>query len=177
MKGISSSGSLLNILLCFVSLYLLYYSSYIIHRHIWMTQQSNSYANSSIAPHEAQMMAFLTCKCWCHLCRDMWMLMNCIDLDMWMDELCRFGYVDGWTVLIWICGCCVWMSIWCLWILWMFMYVCILYCPSFEFSAVGLVFSCFCNFFLDSKLIYDGEGWAIVDWTKLSTRASYGIID
>jgi hypothetical protein len=60
--------------------------------------------------------------------------MDCADLDMWM--LCMDVNMMFMNIVN--------------------VYVCILYCPGFEFLAVELVFSCFCNFFIDSKLIYDG---------------------
>jgi hypothetical protein len=103
-RGKFTTGSLLNILFCFVSFYLLFYSSYILRRWLQMTHQPNSLTTSSIAPEEAQTTANLTCKRRC----DLWILNNVI--------LC---------VWIWICGCwcCVWMNYiceceCCLWILW-----------------------------------------------------------
>jgi hypothetical protein len=53
-----------------------------------MTQQPNSSTIYSIALEEAQTTTIFMCKCRCHLCMNMWMLM------LFMDELCRFGYVD-----------------------------------------------------------------------------------
>jgi hypothetical protein len=42
-------------------------------------------------------------------------------------------------------------------------YLCILYCPGFEFSSLELVISYFCKKKSDFRLIYDSWGWIIVD--------------
>jgi hypothetical protein len=47
--GKFTAGSFLNVLLCFVSFYLLFYSSYIIRRRLQTTRQTNSSTINSIA--------------------------------------------------------------------------------------------------------------------------------
>jgi hypothetical protein len=132
--GKSTSGLLLNILLCFVSFYLLFYSSYIFCRRLRTTQQTNSSTTSSISPEEAQTTVILDCKRRC---------VNALDLDL---KQCDVVY--GWiwmliSMFLWICECLnldvdvnVSMNIvivygfacWCEWMcwicmcLWMWMY-------------------------------------------------------
>jgi hypothetical protein len=52
--GKSTAGLFLNVLLCFVSFYLLFYSSYIIRRRLQTTRQTNSSTITSIAPEVAR---------------------------------------------------------------------------------------------------------------------------
>jgi hypothetical protein len=86
--GKSTASSLLNILLCFISFYLLFYSSYILHSRLRMIRQTNSSTTSSITPEKAQTTAILGCK---HRC------VNVLDLDL---KQCFYGFVNAYIWML-----------------------------------------------------------------------------
>jgi hypothetical protein len=130
--GKSVAGLLLQILLCSVYFYLLFYSSYIICRQLWTIQQMNSSATSSIAPEEARTTVILGCKLgYVELVVSLDMnVMLCIDMTWW-TILCM--NMMWWTML------CMDGMKYCVWMWWSILDV------FLGFKSAG--YSYFCNFF------------------------------
>jgi hypothetical protein len=61
----STTGSLLNTLVCFICFYLLFYLSYILRRRFWMIGQTNSLTTSLIA-----LVCRVGCGCFNVICMD-----------------------------------------------------------------------------------------------------------
>jgi hypothetical protein len=112
-KGKSTTGLLLNTLVCFISFYLLFYSSYILRRRLQTTQQMNWSTTSSIAPEEVE---------------QRWSLVVSVDVWMRMCWNCDFKQcvvVYGW---IWMLMSMFLMNVygiayWCEWMCWIWMWI------------------------------------------------------
>jgi hypothetical protein len=92
--GKSTTVSLLNFLLCFISFYLLFYLSYILRRWLLLTQQMTSSTTSSIALEEARTAAILGSKRWCE---------NVFNLNLygyiWCDVANRCDVANGCDIM------------------------------------------------------------------------------
>jgi hypothetical protein len=104
--GKYTAGSLLNFLLCLVSFYLLFYSSYILHKQLRMTWQMTSSTTSLTAPEEAWTAEILGSK---HRCE------NVLDLNLygyiWCDVVNGCDVMN--IVILYEIAClneCVWFE-------------------------------------------------------------------